>query len=475
MSVYHLTYRPKKVDEIDLPDIRDNLSKILLADKMPQAFLFCGPKGSGKTSAARILAKKINKIDDEDRANFLDIIELDAASNRGIDDVRMLRDQAYLLPAQLAFKVFIIDEAHMLTREAFNALLKILEEPPEHTIFILCTTQPSALPDTIVSRLVRLDFRKGLAEEVERAISRIAQSEGLEIDQTVLALIYRHSEGSFRNASRLLNELVVNYGKKLSSNPEIVSFFNKKSGNYGMEALEADLVIGNIPDVVRKLEEEAQSGVDMAAYTVSCLEYFQKKMITNSNDLNGNLVKWLKLLLEACRQVADSPIAQLPLQLAVVEFSKDLPPFEVSKKTEVSEKKEKVSNNIVQSVGAAAAPVLLESVVDIWQKLLMEVGVVNRSVAAFLKAAKPTSIEGNSLVLEVFYNFHKEKIEDYKNKMLIEACLERFLQSKVELSCKLGIVENKPKIVQVEVSEEAVNTDNNNGQALYDVAKEIFG
>lgn len=475
MSVYHLIYRPKKVDEIDLPDIRDNLSKILQTDKMPQAFLFSGPKGSGKTSAARILAKKINKIDDEDRANFLDIVELDAASNRGIDDIRMLRDQAYLLPAQLAFKVFIIDEAHMLTREAFNALLKILEEPPAHTIFILCTTQPSALPDTIVSRLVRLDFRKGLTEEVERAIDRIAQSEGLEVDQAVRALIYKHSEGSFRNASRLLNELVVSYGKKLSSTPEIVSFFNKKSGSYGMEALEADLIAGNVFGVIGSLEEEAQSGVDMAAYTVSCLEYFQKKLIAGGNNLNGNLAKWLRLLLEACRQVADSPIAQLPLQLAVVEFSKDLPPFEISKKPEVSEEKEKVNKNIVQSVGAAAAPVLLESVVDIWQKLLMEVGVVNRSVAAFLKAAKPISIEGNCLVLEVFYSFHKEKIEDYKNKMLIEACLERFLQSKIELSCKLGMMESKPKIVQVEAPRDPVGTDNNNGQALYDVAKEIFG
>lgn len=474
MSVYHLAYRPKSINELDLSDVRDNLSKFLGSEDKPQAFLFCGPKGSGKTSAARILAKMLNGLKEDDKANYLDIIELDAASNRGIDDVRLLREQAYLLPAQLNKKVFIIDEAHMLTREAFNALLKILEEPPQHTAFVLCTTQPADLPETIVSRLVRLNFRKATLGEVGRAIDRVVESEGIKLDDKVKMEIFKHCEGSFRNASRLLNELVINYGKDLTK-PEIIAFFEKKSGGYLAKELAEDLMAGKSLEAIQKIEREAQAGVDMGAYTVACLEFFQKQLFNGENLLGNNLTQWLKLLLEACRQLIDSPIAQLPLQLAIVEFAKDLPVISRTEKSEDKVDTEKVNKKVVQSVGAAVAPVLLTQIEEVWPKLLLEVGLINKSVSAFLKAARPKEVDGNCLMLEVFYSFHKEKIEDHKNRLLIEACLERFLQTKVELICKLGILENKSKIVSVEVPAIANPTSVDETQTIYNVAKEIFG
>ena len=174
MSVFHLKYRPAKISELDLVEVANTLRNFLRSNDIPQSFLFSGPKGSGKTSAARILARAINCEDRKDgepcnqcencqeilKGGSIDILEMDAASNRGIEDVRNLKDKAYLSPSKLKFKVFIIDEVHMMTKEAFNALLKLIEEPPKHTIFILCTTDVSKIPDTVMSRLVIVDFRK---------------------------------------------------------------------------------------------------------------------------------------------------------------------------------------------------------------------------------------------------------------------------------------------------------------------------
>ena len=175
MSVFHLKYRPQKLADLDLEEVSDKLKKILSSDDIPQSYLFSGPKGAGKTSAARIVAKVVNcegktkgeacneceNCKEIQNGSNIDVLEIDAASNRGIEDIRALKDKAYLLPTRLKRKVFIIDEVHMLTKEAFNALLKLIEEPPKHTFFILCTTDPGKIPETVLSRLIRVDFHKG--------------------------------------------------------------------------------------------------------------------------------------------------------------------------------------------------------------------------------------------------------------------------------------------------------------------------
>ena len=156
----------RKYRSADLEDLvgQDHITKTLTEslsrEQISHAYLFTGPRGTGKTSAARILARRVNDLDStEDTAKQLDIIEIDAASNRGIDEIRALREKINSSPTSLKYKVYIIDEAHMLTKEAFNALLKTLEEPPPHAIFILATTESNKLPDTIISRTQRFDFR----------------------------------------------------------------------------------------------------------------------------------------------------------------------------------------------------------------------------------------------------------------------------------------------------------------------------
>jgi DNA polymerase-3 subunit gamma/tau len=276
MAVFHLKYRPLKIEDLDLPDVAETLTKILSGDEVPQSFLFAGPKGAGKTSAARILARAVNcekksgvepcgKCDSCNeilKGSSLDIIEIDAASNRGIDDVRVLKEKAYLLPSKLKKKVFIIDEVHMLTKDAFNALLKLIEEPPKHTLFILCTTDPEKIPDTVLSRLIRIDFRKGVKKELNKSLKKIIEGEKIEIDKETIDLIVEKSDGSFRNLQRTLNEIYLNFGKKISFE-DAKKFFLAKSGSYLEEEFEDDFPYTETQDqldAVEDIKRDLESG-----------------------------------------------------------------------------------------------------------------------------------------------------------------------------------------------------------------------
>src|SRR3990167_6293665 len=171
---YYLKYRPQTVEELDLVKVRDRLSGIVKTGKFGHAYLFSGPRGVGKTSAARIVARLTG-------AEGTDVIEMDGASNRGIDDVRELREKVGLTPLSGKRKAYIIDEVHMLTTEAFNALLKTLEEPPAHVIFFLCTTEPQKLPKTVVSRCVEVKFYQAGNQEIIESMKRSIKGEKLDI------------------------------------------------------------------------------------------------------------------------------------------------------------------------------------------------------------------------------------------------------------------------------------------------------
>src|SRR3990167_4968668 len=212
--VFYLKYRPQRIVDLDSEQVREKLSSIVLGKNLPHAFLFTGPKGLGKTSAARILAKIINctnrKPSDPEPCNKciqcksitegtnLDVMEIDAASNRGIDEIRDLREKIRLSPISAKKKVYIIDEIHMLTTEAFNALLKTLEEPPNHAVFILCTTEIHKVPDTIMSR----------------CLQRVLRGEGMNVDKDALSQIASLSDGSFRDGVKILEEVARAAGRK---------------------------------------------------------------------------------------------------------------------------------------------------------------------------------------------------------------------------------------------------------------------
>jgi len=214
-------YRPQNFDEIvgQKPVVKI-LKNQLKAGKIGHAYLFCGMRGTGKTSTARVFAKALNcekgPTDNPcgqcknciafQNGSFTDVVEMDAASHRGIDDIRDLREKVNFPPSQGKYRVYIIDEVHMLTQEAFNALLKTLEEPPKHAVFILCTTEPNRLPATILSRCMRFDFKRVSSTDIIEHLKRITEKQGIKVDDKALKIIARHSQGSIRDALSLLDK-----------------------------------------------------------------------------------------------------------------------------------------------------------------------------------------------------------------------------------------------------------------------------
>ncbi|MBP9817547.1 DNA polymerase III subunit gamma/tau [Candidatus Shapirobacteria bacterium] len=511
MTVFHLKYRPKTLAELDSVEVGEALVKIFSTKDYPRSFLFTGPKGSGKTSAARIVAKVVNCEDVKKgdacdkcancveiaRGGSVDVMEIDAASNRGIEDIRILKDRAYLLPTKLKRKVFIIDEVHMLTKEAFNALLKLIEEPPEHTFFILCTTDPGKIPETVMSRLVKVDFKKGKKIELHNSLKRTIEGEGIEVDEATLEIIIAKSDGSFRNIQRNFNEVVMALGKKLEGDA-VLGYFDKTSGEYAEIDWEADMVAGNLKKIIDGVEKMATIGVDFREYRERLVTYFHKKIVVAVSGEKTLLTveemqKWLNLLITAGKQEKDAVIDELPLELAIIEFLSSKKQETISKQVPSSNTQEpnKKTNEVIVKLeenltdenifDKGTSVIEIEKIVEEWGKVLVAVKPFNHSVEAFLRAVRPVKIRDHEVVLEVFYPFHKDKLEESKNREIVEKGLKDVFNLNLRFRCLLVKDKTKPLEIKndtpmVEVSDElAAEEKPKNSDEIYNVAKEIFG
>ncbi len=455
MVVLYRKYRPQKISEIDNTFVREKLGQILNSDNIPHAFLFTGPKGTGKTSSARIVAKSLNCLKNGGKGepcdkcascvsiingNNLDVIEMDAASNRGIDEIRELRDKIKLAPAGASFKVFIIDEVHMLTNEAFNALLKTLEEPPAHAVFILATTNPEKLPETILSRCTRIEFGRAKTEDLIVSLKRAAKGEKKEIEEEALKEIALRSEGAYRDAHKLLEEIFVAAADKpitldlvqktlgkTQTSAELFAWVNPPNAQKGLE-------------MVQKLIEK---GTDLKFTLETMLNllhaellsrYGIKNELTRRSDVTSELlltdvrIEQLKLLIQllskASLELKTAVIPSLPLELVIVEWIEN---FDVSSGLGVLPLDSYINKN-TPSARVTPSPAetrhLPENETELqnqkWENLLEVVKPYNHSVAGLLRSCKMGKLDNDVLEIEVFYKFHYDKLSESKTYEILQ-------------------------------------------------------
>ncbi len=281
-------WRPKKFDEvIGQKDIIRVLTNEIKMDRISHAYLFCGPRGTGKTSCARIVARSLNCIEGPtvnpcgvcsscvsiDKGASLDVIEIDAASNRGVDNIRELREKVHLTPVECKYKIYIIDEVHMLTGEAFNALLKTLEEPPSHTIFIMATTESHKLPKTIISRCQRFDFHRISSKDIAQKLQMEAEKEQIHIHPNAITRIAESCDGAMRDAESILDQLsVLSNQEEEIVEQDVLSLLGKSNTDTLYEIMQ-NIFHNDFSSLLTSLEELSSSGTDFLLFSQDLLSY----------------------------------------------------------------------------------------------------------------------------------------------------------------------------------------------------------
>lgn len=357
--VFYRKYRPQSFKEvINQKNVVFSLTTALKEERISHAYLFSGPRGTGKTTIARILAKALNCQNREknefepcnqcdscnaiNKGTSFDLIEIDAASNRGIDDIRALKENVKFPPANSKYKIFIIDEAHQITKDAFNALLKTLEEPPPYIIFILATTEPEKLPLTILSRVERYDFKKLTLDDIIKRLKYISEKENIKYEEEALRLIATYSEGGLRDAESLLGQIAL-----ITSNN-----INKESVEELIGAVNLEKIKRFIDILIKKDKERAISfvneiydnGYDLEVFNKEVINYLRKLLLLKVSPSLASLLekettdeemailfkqekmielpyleKLLRRLIEIQNQMKRSPLPILNLELFISE------------------------------------------------------------------------------------------------------------------------------------------------------------
>jgi DNA polymerase-3 subunit gamma/tau len=452
MALYR-KYRPTSFDQaVGQEHITKTLQHAIKSGKISHAYLFTGPRGIGKTSVARILAREVNELPYNDASIHLDIIEIDAASNRRIDEIRELRDKVHITPTSAKYKVYIIDEVHMLTKEAFNALLKTLEEPPAHCIFILATTEVHKLPETIISRTQRFSFIPVSTKIAAKHLGSIAKKEKIDITDDALELLAEHGQGSFRDSISLLDQLS-NTKNKITD--ETVRELLGLPAEAAIKKLVNIIQSGDSALLLGCLDELSSQGVNAAAIARELGKQLRQKLMTGDNS------PWISRLLRELLEISSSAQPAEALEIILLEAAaqnssnknpsspntppagnEPVPELPATKpSTKAADKTAKIK--VVAEVTQEEKPhtiedgVLSDFDIKYWPQIVEYAKNHAASLYTALKLARPV-VEGGTLILYFQFPLHQKKLNQAQQKDIIGRIIEEVAGAKVKIECQVN-------------------------------------
>ena len=424
-------YRSKSLAEVvGQSHVTDILARSLAQGRISHAYLLTGPKGVGKTSIARILAHEINKLPYSDDENHLDIIEIDAASNNGVEDIRDLREKVQIAPVSANKKIYIIDEVHMLSKAAFNALLKTLEEPPEHAVFILATTDVDKLPPTIISRTQRFSFKSITTDDAVKHLRHIADQEKIKIDDKALELIALRGDGSFRDSISLLDQLTSLTDEKSGITEQLVEQFLGLAPIEQVNQILAAYEAKDLTTIVALLDESEHRGVQTSILTAQLIATIRTRITENPQ-----LIHLLDQLLEVARSsnpniklltilgshaapksktaalTAPTPVVSAPIAELEKQATKTKPhlPEPAKKEAPKTQAEKPTPKKVVKP--ANGEPLDWTALIEYTRQNFV-------AVYSVLSKCTPEQV-GNTLTLYTSNAFYKKKLDDAKYRAVL--------------------------------------------------------
>ena len=519
----YLKWRPLSFDDVVGQDhITRTLRNSLVRGRIRHAYLFSGPRGTGKTTNARLLAKAVNCTHDDpaqhpcnqcanciaiNEGRFLDLIEIDAASHTGVDDVRDLRDKIAFTPAEGKYKVYIIDEVHRFSGNAFDALLKTLEEPPDHAIFVLATTEIDKVPATIKSRCLQFEFRRVSVHEVSERLAMIAEEEGLNIEPSAIEIIARQGTGSVRDSISLLDQIVTEPDEVVTL--ELAQrMLGTANTMYVTEVVKA-LIEEEIPVGIHMINKAIDSGSDPRQFGQQIVEVLRNIMLaqTASADLveasqedqqmyddyagrihRGRLLKAIRTFNDAVNNYTGGWQPQLALELALIESLQDdtqvvqqmvqqAPQTRPLSRSEQAKLAEQESSQSTSDEGeferaeesAPGEPPIYSvgKIRESWEQILSQTYRYDKNIPPLLQHAHVRTVDGNRLVLGVITQFFQEKISHPQRVKIIEQSIYDVHDVKLRIHVQLVQSEIVPDNEPI--------SDANDDDPILDLAKELGG
>ncbi len=537
MATLYRKYRPQNfIEVVGQNHIKLTLEHEIEAGKLAHAYLFCGPRAVGKTTLARVLTKAINCTKKKEgehepcgvcdscreitEGRGLDIMEIDAASHTGVDNVREnIIAQARVSPAKSKYKVFIIDEVHMLSASAFNALLKVIEEPPTFVVFILCTTEIHKVPATIISRCQRFDFKRISISDITKKLIYIAKEEKIKIDKEILEAVARQSEGHMRDAESLMGQLVSIGGQEITREEadlviprsdlteavNLIEYLGAKDAASGLalanklidQGVDLKVFLSDTIEILRKMIFAKISPALSEKLALDFGESLEVKINGAGKNLSSdNLLLFISEFMKARNEIKNSFIVQLPLEIAIVKicsgYSGASPaeeiisrsPFGGNARSASAQTFSKTANSeprvFSASVGGNAD---LKEIMDKWNEVLARVKKYNHSLSFILRVCQPRNLNNNRLCLAFKYKFHKDRVNDEKIRAIIEKVLNEVysmpltIEAVIDEGLEVGN-ENLPPEIAVPaeaVGEEKKESGAKEGDAISNLLKTFGG